>query len=29
VLVPGQPPKPVDTKQARDLLVKSVAAIRN
>jgi hypothetical protein len=28
-LVPGQPPKPVDTKQARDLLVKSVAAIKN
>lgn len=29
VLVPGQPPKPVDTKKAQDLLVKSVAAIRN
>lgn len=27
--IPGQPPKPVDTKQARDLLVKSVAAIKN
>jgi Domain of unknown function (DUF5642) len=27
--VQGQAPKPVDTKQARDLLVKSVAAIRN
>ena len=27
--VQGQPPKPVDTKQARDLLVKSVAAIRS
>ncbi len=29
MLVQGQPPKPVDTKQARDLLVKSVAAIKN
>lgn len=29
VVVQGQPPKPVDTKQARDLLVKSVAAIKN
>lgn len=29
MLVQGQPPKPVDTKQARDLLVKSVAAIRD
>ena len=29
MLVEGQPPKPVDTKQARDLLVKSVAAIRD
>jgi hypothetical protein len=27
--VQGQAPKPVDTKQARDLLVKSVAAIKN
>lgn len=29
MLVQGQPPKPVDTKQARDLLVKSVAAIKD
>jgi hypothetical protein len=29
MLVEGQPPSPVDTKQARDLLVKSVAAIKN
>jgi Domain of unknown function (DUF5642) len=29
VVVQGQPAKPVDTKQARDLLVKSVAAIRS
>jgi Domain of unknown function (DUF5642) len=29
VVVKGQPAKPVDTKQARDLLVKSVAAIRS
>jgi hypothetical protein len=29
LLVPGRPAKPVDTKQARDLLVKSVAAIRD
>ncbi len=29
VLVQGQPPKPVDTQQARDLLVKSVAAIKD
>jgi hypothetical protein len=29
IAVPGQPAKPVDTKQARDLLVKSVAAIRS
>jgi hypothetical protein len=29
IVVPGQPTKPVDTKQARDLLVKSVAAIRS
>ena len=28
IVVQGQPAKPVDTKQARDLLVKSVAAIR-
>ena len=28
LLVPGQPATPVDTKRARDLLVKSVAAIR-
>jgi hypothetical protein len=28
-VVQGQPAKPVDTKQARDLLVKSVAAIRS
>ena len=28
MLVQGQPAKPVDTKQARDLLVKSVAAVR-
>jgi hypothetical protein len=29
IVVQGQPAKPVDTKQARDLLVKSVAAIRS
>jgi hypothetical protein len=29
VMVQGQPAKPVDTRQARDLLVKSVAAIRS
>jgi len=29
LLVQGRPAKPVDTKQARDLLVKSVAAIRD
>ena len=29
IMVQGQPAKPVDTKQARDLLVKSVAAIRS
>jgi hypothetical protein len=29
MVVQGQPPKPVDTKQARDLLVKSVAAIKS
>jgi hypothetical protein len=29
VVVQGQPAKPVDTRQARDLLVKSVAAIRS
>ncbi|WP_343575514.1 DUF5642 family protein [Mycobacterium sp.] len=29
MLVQGRPPKPVDTKQARDLLVKSVAAIKD
>jgi hypothetical protein len=29
MLVQGQPPKPVDTKQARNLLVKSVAAIKD
>jgi hypothetical protein len=29
IVVQGQTPKPVDTKQARDLLVKSVAAIRS
>src|SRR6201996_5290994 len=29
VVVPGKPPVPVDTKQARDLLVKSVAATKS